>query len=62
MYAGVHETGARFFAGVRQYKNEHWLSATPLHHAAVREWFCASTVTGNSRRSESLSTAPIFGV
>ncbi len=32
---------------------------THPHHATVREWLYARTVSGDSRRSESLFTAPM---
>ena len=58
MYACVHEIGRGFFAGVCERKNSHTVFATHPY-LSIRELFYARTVSGGSRRSESLFTTPI---
>jgi hypothetical protein len=43
MYACIRETGGEFVAGYAGKRIGHLLFATHPHHAAVREWYCAST-------------------
>src|SRR5918993_4002399 len=55
MYACTRETGAGFFGGVRGWENRPLTFATHPH--AIREWLYASTILGDTRRSESLFAA-----
>jgi hypothetical protein len=59
MYACIHETGADFSRGREDERIGYLLFATLPHHAAVREWLYASTVSGDSRCSKSLFTTSI---
>ena len=59
VYACPRETAADFSAGRAGKRIGYLLFATHPHHPGIREWFCAGTVSGKSRRRESLFTAPI---
>ena len=54
MYARTHETGRTFFEGVCGLSDQACISSDPSPpHLTIRQWLYASTVSGDSRRSES---------
>jgi hypothetical protein len=60
MYACIHKSEPDFSRGCTGWRIGHSLFTTHLHYPFIRESFYASTVSGDSRRSKSLFTAPIF--